>query len=157
MFKSSIVLALSAQLLGAYASLIHSSLARSRGVEKCLDVAGNRLNGFIANGTAVQIFNCMEGSKFQNWVINNGSTKVQLAGTQFCLDAGSAPANGVGLKVWQCYDALPAQQWYFTTDNRIALEGQGLCVDLPNGDITNGIQLQTWQCTDNNMNQEFLL
>lgn len=64
-----------------------------------------------------------------------------MAGTNFCLDAGSsmsslrrfgscthlfqAPGNGVGMKIWQCYDNLPAQQWYYTADNRIALEGQG--------------------------------
>jgi hypothetical protein len=35
------------------------------------------------------------------------------------------PANGVQLKIWQCYDNLPAQQWYYTADNRIALENQG--------------------------------
>ena len=37
-----------------------------------------------------------------------------------------APANGVQLKIWQCYDNLPAQQWYYTGDNRIALENQGV-------------------------------
>jgi len=36
------------------------------------------------------------------------------------------PANGVALKIWQCYDNLPAQQWYFTDDSRIALEGRGM-------------------------------
>jgi hypothetical protein len=30
-----------------------------------------------------------------------GSTAVKLAGTNFCLDAGSNPANGVQMKIWQ--------------------------------------------------------
>lgn len=29
------------------------------------------------------------------------------------------------MKIWQCYDNLPAQEWYYTADNRIALENQG--------------------------------
>ncbi|KAJ8514806.1 hypothetical protein ONZ45_g7709 [Pleurotus djamor] len=115
---------------------------------QCLDVRGN----IVANGTPVQIYEC-NGSTAQNWVIKAGSTKVQLAGTNFCLDAGSTPANGVGMKIWQCYDNLPAQQWYLTDDDRIALEGQGLCLDVTNGNFTSGNQVQTWQCTNNNLNQ----
>ena len=75
------------------------------------------------------------------------------------------------MKIWTCYDNLPAQQWYYTDDNRIALENQGMllnssmhdtsltnvlsgfCLDLTNGALTNSNQLQTWKCTDNNNNQ----
>ncbi|KAF8966640.1 G-X-X-X-Q-X-W domain-containing protein [Flammula alnicola] len=89
---------------------------------KCLDVRG----AIFANGTPVQIYDC-NGTGAQKWFYVRGSTKVQLAGTNFCLDAGSSPANGVGLKLWQCYSGLAAQQWYYTDDNRIALEGQGMC------------------------------
>ncbi|KAJ3516408.1 hypothetical protein NLJ89_g1150 [Agrocybe chaxingu] len=87
---------------------------------KCMDVRGAQ----FASGTAVQVYDCND-TPAQRWFITRGSTKVQLAGTNFCLDAGSSPANGVGLKIWQCYDNLPAQQWHYTDDNRIALEGQG--------------------------------
>ncbi|KAL4265377.1 Carbohydrate-binding module family 13 protein [Pleurotus pulmonarius] len=124
--------------------LLHPSSDRN----KCLDVRGN----VQSNGTPVQIYDC-NGSPAQSWVIHPGSTNVQLKGTNFCLDAGSSPGNGVGMKVWQCFDNLPAQQWFFTDDNRIALENQGLCLDLTNGNLTNGNQVQTWQCTDNNNNQ----
>lgn len=37
----------------------------------------------------------------------------------------TAPGNAIGMKIWQCYDNLPAQQWYYTDDDRIALEGKG--------------------------------
>lgn len=94
----------------------------------------------------------------------------------------SAPGNGVGMKIWECYDNLAAQAWYYTDDNRIALAGQGIvplhscwtrtdystiaisvprflvilqgqCLDLPGGIVTNSQQVQTWQCTNLNTNQ----
>ena len=34
------------------------------------------------------------------------------------------PADGIQLKIWQCYDNLPAQQWYYD-ENRIELDNQG--------------------------------
>ena len=36
------------------------------------------------------------------------------------------PANGIELKVWQCYDDLPAQQWYPTDDRHLELADQGM-------------------------------
>jgi len=92
------------------------------------------------------------------------------------LNTNPAPGNGVGLKIWQCYDNLPAQQWFYTDDNRIKLNAPGLsnpiyifiissltaaflgqCVDLPNGVLTNSNRLQTWQCTAENNNQVWTL
>ncbi|KAG6908081.1 hypothetical protein DXG01_006216 [Tephrocybe rancida] len=115
---------------------------------KCLDVRG----AVFADGTAVQIYDC-NGTGAQKWEIQRGSTKVRLASTNFCLDAGSAPASGVRLKIWTCYDNLAAQSWYYTDDKRIALENAGQCVDLPNGVLTNSNQVQTWKCTDNDVYQ----
>jgi hypothetical protein len=119
---------------------------------KCLDVRG----AVFANGTPVQIYDC-NGTQAQRWIIKRGSTKVQIAGTNFCLDAGTFPSNGIQLKIWQCYDNLPAQQWYYTDDNRIALENQGFCTDLESGIMTNSHKVQTWQCTNNNSNQVWTL
>jgi hypothetical protein len=86
------------------------------------------------------------GTKAQKWVINHANTKVRVAGTNFCLDAGTRiiiifwlfrllmhlniplridPTSGVGMKIWQCFDGLPAQAWYYTNDNRIALTDRG--------------------------------
>ncbi|KAF8903451.1 G-X-X-X-Q-X-W domain-containing protein, partial [Gymnopilus junonius] len=87
---------------------------------KCLDVQG----AVYENGTPVQIFDC-NGTGAQQWELTRGSTKVKVAGQNFCLDAGSTPANGVSMKIWECFDNLPAQQWFYTDDNRIALENQG--------------------------------
>ncbi|KDQ31546.1 carbohydrate-binding module family 13 protein [Pleurotus ostreatus PC15] len=131
---------------------INFRISPSVDTSKCLDVRGD----LQANGTAVDVFDC-NATAAQNWIIRPGTTKVQLAGTNFCLDAGSSPANGVGMKIWECFDNLPAQQWFLTADDRIALENQGLCLDLTNGNVTNGNQVQTWQCTDNDINQAWLL
>ena len=68
-----------------------------------------------------------------------------------------APANGVGMKIWQCFDGLPAQQWFYTDDNRIALENQGQCLDLTNGSTNDGTIMQIWACTDQDTNQVWTL
>lgn len=39
------------------------------------------------------------------------------------------------MKIWQCYDNLPAQQWFYTGDNRVALTNRGLCLDLTDGKL----------------------
>ncbi|TFK60215.1 ricin B lectin, partial [Pluteus cervinus] len=96
---------------------------------------------------------------FQQWTIQKGPTNVTTLGSNglpFCLDAGTSPKNGDLLKVWDCYDNLPAQTWYYTDDNRIALKDQGFCVDLPNGNATDEAPLQIWQCSDNNPNQVWI-
>lgn len=117
---------------------------------KCVDVKGN----VQADGTPVQIFDC-NGSGAQQWLITRGNTQVQLAGTNFCLDAGSDIGNGVGMKIWQCFTGLPQQSWFYTDDDRIAVTNHGQCLDVTNGITTNGNQLQTFQCTDNDVNQFF--
>ncbi|KAF8060691.1 G-X-X-X-Q-X-W domain-containing protein [Lyophyllum atratum] len=119
--------------------------------EKCLDVRG----AVYANGTPVQIYDC-NGTGAQKWKLRRGYTTVQVAGTTYCLDAGSAPASGVGLKIWTCYDNLPAQAWYYTPDdygNKLAVAHGDQCVDLTNGVLTNSNRVQTWQCAVNNANQ----
>ncbi|KAF9446179.1 carbohydrate-binding module family 13 protein [Macrolepiota fuliginosa MF-IS2] len=115
---------------------------------KCLDVKG----GVFVNGTPVQIYDC-NGSQAQMWSIIRGNGTVRLSGTNYCLDAGSSPGNGVKVKIWTCYEGLVAQQWSWTDDNHIALTGRGLCLDLTSGKLDNGNPVQTWQCMDANQNQ----
>ncbi|MCL6388895.1 hypothetical protein EXT55_22285, partial [Pectobacterium carotovorum subsp. carotovorum] len=116
---------------------------------KCLNVK----DGKFWNGAPVEILDC-NNSPSQNWMINNGNTRVQVAGQNYCLDAGSEwPQVGTKLKIWQCFDNIPAQSWFYTDDKRIALAGRGQCVDLTNGDTCNGNQVQIWSCTPYNVNQ----
>ncbi|KAL0959667.1 hypothetical protein HGRIS_011367 [Hohenbuehelia grisea] len=110
--------------------------------KKCLDVRG----GTFANGTPVQIYDC-NGSAAQKWIITRGIQQIKAWGTNFCLDSTTAsPASGTKLKIWQCWDNLPAQQWTYTPDNFILLNNADQCVDLTDGKLTNGNQVQTWKC-----------
>ena len=94
------------------------------------------------------------GTNAQKWAINRGQTSVQVAGTNYCLDATSGtPANGTPLKIWECYSGLAAQTWYYTDDNRIAVMNGGQCLDLTNGSKNDGTIMQTWACTTNDSNQ----
>ena len=117
-------------------------------MQRCIDVAGANFN----NGTPVQVYDC-NGTDAQKFVLKKGETTVKVANKNFCLDAGSNPGSGVKAKIWTCYDNLPAQNFYYTGDNRIALTGKGQCLDLTDGKKDNGNVLQTWQCTDFNTNQ----
>ena len=103
---------------------------------------------------------------------------MQLAETDFCLDAGTSPASGVGMKIWQCYDNLPAQTWHFDDQqDQISIADGGTsaehpelyfkflaafstkaqCLDFTNGNVTNGSQVQTWACTDRDGWQDWTL
>ncbi|KAF9529142.1 ricin B lectin domain-containing protein [Crepidotus variabilis] len=115
---------------------------------KCMDVRG----AVYADGTPVQIYDC-NGTGAQKWVSNEDFTKVRVAGTNYCLDAGTNTANGVGMKIWTCYDNLGAQEWFASSNKQIIREGTGFCLDLPNGNPANGNQLQTWECANGNTNQ----
>lgn len=101
---------------------------------------------------STEIYDC-NGTPAQNFEWNQASTKIRVANTNFCLDAGSSPGNGIGMKIWTCYDNLPAQQFYRTDDLRFAVEGKGQCLDLTDGSLNNGRQTQTWQCGNGNTNQ----
>ncbi|KAJ8453796.1 hypothetical protein ONZ45_g19565 [Pleurotus djamor] len=116
---------------------------------KCLDVRGT-----LGNGSPVRIQDC-DGSNqgAQRWVIKRGGQQIKLSGTNYCLDAGSNPASGVGMKVWTCYEGLAAQLWTYTPDDYIRLQGTNQCLDLTDGDLTNGRQVQTWECAGGNQNQ----
>ncbi|TFK22304.1 hypothetical protein FA15DRAFT_622740, partial [Coprinopsis marcescibilis] len=113
-----------------------------RSNNKCVDVRG----GTLANGTPIQIYDC-NGTGAQRWEIRRGSgQQVKLSGTNFCIDAGTTPGDGVGMKIWECFPDIAAQQWIYTAENSIRLAGTNFCLDLTAGLLTNGNQLQTWTC-----------
>ncbi|KAI1370395.1 carbohydrate-binding module family 13 protein [Hypoxylon crocopeplum] len=60
----------------------------------------------------------------QQWYIKEGSTKVQLANTQLCLDAGAQTnwKDMATVSVANCSDTANGQKWTAMTDGRIALE-----------------------------------
>ncbi|KAJ9110960.1 hypothetical protein QFC20_002726 [Naganishia adeliensis] len=119
---------------------------------KCLDVAGNTR----ADGTAVDLYDCNDTAA-QKWVFTRGTTggQIRLAGSNYCLDAGSNPGNGIKMKIWTCYAGLGPQTWTFGTDGRIRLPSADQCLDVTDGSFTNFNVMQTWQCSSGNTNQQW--
>ncbi|KIM35445.1 carbohydrate-binding module family 13 protein [Hebeloma cylindrosporum] len=122
---------------------IHPKLSSS----KCLDVRGAN----FADATPVQIYDCNE-TPAQRWLITPNGGKIQLAGTPFCLDAGTIPSSGTRLKISTCSaDNVPGQEWEYTSDGNARTSDQ--CLDLTNGSLSNSNRIQTWTCGSGNANQ----
>jgi len=120
---------------------------------KCVGILG----GTYADGTAVDIYDC-NGSNSQNWQWNGDAlTSVNpVDKSQWCLDAGvqSQWANGVKMKIWQCFSGLAQQSWTpDTSSGNIQLTAANFCLDLTNGVKTNQNVLQIWTCGGGNANQ----
>ena len=119
-------------------------------------------------------FDC-NGSNTQKWQWNGDAlTSINpVDGSQWCLDAGVnsqckyiflrlmlipayilTGANGVKMKIWQCFSGLPQQTWTpVTTSGTIKLTTANFCLDLTNGITTNQNVLQIWTCGGGNPNQ----
>ena len=69
------------------------------------------VQGAYANGTPVNLAKCTNAGNQKFYEFQGGA--IQLAGTNFCLDAGVNPSNGVQMKIWQCYFGLSQQNWNF--------------------------------------------
>ncbi|OTA67697.1 carbohydrate-binding module family 13 protein [Hypoxylon sp. EC38] len=70
----------------------------------------------------------------QQWYLKTGSTKIQLAGTQLCLDAGEKSnwKDMANVYIKECSDTADSQKWVVMTDGRIAVElsSPQECLDL---------------------------
>ncbi|KAI1474195.1 carbohydrate-binding module family 13 protein [Daldinia sp. EC12] len=70
----------------------------------------------------------------QQWYIKSGSTKIQLAGTQLCLDAGEKSnwKDMANIYIRECSDTADGQKWVAMEDGRIAVEKSSPqeCLDL---------------------------
>lgn len=148
---------------GALTSLVQTSAMVRQSKCECSSLRSNTL--LIISQLRLQRHRCSEvrpqegsnvGEGGQCLLISPSPSHIplpQVANHDFCLDASSYPGSGVKAKIWQCYDGLEAQSFYFTGDNRIAVTGKGQCLDLTDGKKDNGNVLQTWQCIDYNTNQ----
>ncbi|KAI1205941.1 carbohydrate-binding module family 13 protein [Annulohypoxylon truncatum] len=70
----------------------------------------------------------------QQWYITSGNTKIQLAGTELCLDAGEQSnwKDMANIYIKECSDTADSQKWVAMEDGRIALElsSPQECLDL---------------------------
>ena len=63
-------------------------------------------------------------------------------------------ADGVKMKIWQCFANLPQQTWTpVTTSGTIQLTTANFCLDLTDGNKANQNVLQIWTCGGGNTNQ----
>ncbi|KAL1747264.1 carbohydrate-binding module family 13 protein [Schizophyllum fasciatum] len=157
MFASLAVLAIA--LVPAFAAPLEGFVARQTSggyqlhpngdLTRCLSAATSVVAG--EPGARVTIDAC-DGARPQTWALTSGETSVKYTGANSCITAGGL-ANGARLYLEACIPKQATQTFYYTTDLRLAVENQGLCVDLPSGDKTPGNALQIWQCTDGNTNQ----
>lgn len=108
---------------------------------KCLEVQG----GVFSDGTLVQMYvmasllhvgklkfdlnrNDCNGSSAQNWVISEGATTVQVAGADFCLDAGTSTYIHLIPSFYNINVSFSSGRWY-SDENLAVLLGLG-CPDL---------------------------
>jgi beta-glucosidase len=98
---------------------------------KCLQDPGSKR----ANGTRVQIANCVSGAT-QRWTVASDDT-IRVNGR--CLDiAGTGSAGGKQLQLTSCGNASPRQLWSQGTDGELANPSSGLCVTDPGSSKANG-------------------
>ena len=103
---------------------------------RCADVQ----SGGIANGTAVQIYDC-NSTGAQQWQAANGVITNPQSGR--CLDvSGGSTANGARVQIYDC-NGSGAQQWQ-AANGVITNPQSGKCLDA-NGSA-NGSYLQIWTC-----------
>ncbi|BEJ13973.1 hypothetical protein CspHIS471_0311470 [Cutaneotrichosporon sp. HIS471] len=113
---------------------------------KCVGIAGGKLEP----GTQVRIWDC-NATPAQRFRVSRGNGQIMVPNTLLCLEAVEEQ-NGGHVTIGYCDRSL-RQVWWYTDDNRIAMAGRGLCLDLPNGQTWNGNPLQVWSCGARNTNQ----
>ncbi|RYP85170.1 hypothetical protein DL770_005084 [Monosporascus sp. CRB-9-2] len=120
------------------------------------------------SGSAV-ILSSLKNAPEQQWYLKDGSTKLQLANTTLCLDAGTGRSNGSPLTVRDCVDGQASQNWIYNAEGQIVLDQAGprkqhsghrpgvnrdsganfkaeLCADLYFGSVRDNTPIVIWQC-----------
>lgn len=89
----------------------------------------------------------------QSFIYNEGSTSVQVSGTNLCVEFGPGLGrNGTPLRLQNCRsNGAPGQRLFINTaDGHISLEnGPGQCADVRDAEGP----LQSWRCISDNTNQ----
>lgn len=96
---------------------------------KCLTAASN------TDGATITIQTCTNSAN-QQWTFTGGT--VRAFGSK-CLDVTNGnTTDGTKLQVWTCTANNANQQWFYTTDNRLAWTNHGKCTDLTSGSLVDG-------------------
>ncbi|KAK8137291.1 hypothetical protein PG984_005231 [Apiospora sp. TS-2023a] len=95
----------------------------------------------------------------QQWYLKSNATKIQVANTTLCLDAGTARSNGSPLTVATCADDKASQKWVYNADSQIVLDtasGAKLCADLYTGAVRDNTRIVLWQCIKGDKNHVWM-
>jgi RHS repeat-associated protein len=112
---------------------------------KCIDL----YTGNSANGTKVQVWDCLNGDTNQNWTLYPDGT-VRTSGK--CLDAtGNGTSNGTLLELWDCNGG--ANQVWQPYNGGLRNPVSGRCLDDPTSSTANGTQFQLYDCNGTNAQQ----
>ncbi|WP_422769887.1 ricin-type beta-trefoil lectin domain protein [Plantactinospora sp. WMMC1484] len=110
-----------------------------RGMNKCVDVNA----GGTADGTRVQMWDCIAGSANQTWTLPGDGT-IRALGK--CLDVqASGTTNGTLIHLWTC-NGSGAQQWVSGSAGSLRNPQSNRCLDIPASNPGNGRQLQIYDC-----------
>ncbi|KAF5328757.1 hypothetical protein D9619_011623 [Psilocybe cf. subviscida] len=117
--------------------------------EKCLEVR----DGIFQDNTPVQVSDC-DGESNQKWVLSRGKTTIQVAGTPYCLDAGTKPEISTA-KICYCSNEkdYSPQTWNWDATNAISRFDSASCLDLKSSNITNANEIQNYPCDGHPLTQ----
>lgn len=135
---------------------LHGPIRWTNFPDKCLDVADGR----AMNGTRVQLWDCFEDSRSQQFVWSNDDGKIRWASNpSFCVDVHDHNnANGNYLQLWRCIQSNQDQSFV------VALSGEAKirwsahmdkCIDVKDHGSLNGNVIQIWACSPSNSDQDF--
>lgn len=90
------------------------------------------------------------GKPGEKWCIDAGLGESRLCYVVASsgIDRPPDPHNGAIVKLWQCIDNHPPQEW-IVANGQVKLAGTNFCLDVPGGDARGRPDLQIWECSCN--------
>ena len=135
---------------GAEASASEAVTGQVRnGLGQCLSAQDAQ----AANGTPVWISDCdAQGTAEQT--VTYQDNHLMIGGR--CVDVlANDTADGSVVHLWDCYPALPSQQWDRNDAGQYVNRGSGTCLTIPNDTTTTSTQAIIAQCSSSSPSQRW--
>ena len=133
----------------ASASEAVTGQVRSNGLGQCLSAQDAQ----AANGTPVWNSDCdAQGTAEQT--VTYQDNHLMIGGR--CVDVlANDTADGSVVHLWDCYPALPSQQWDRNDAGQYVNRGSGTCLTIPNDTTTTSTQAIIAQCSSSSPSQRW--
>ena len=133
----------------ASASEAVTGQVRSNGLGQCLSAQDAQ----AANGTLVWNSDCdAQGTAEQT--VTYQDNHLMIGGR--CVDVlANDTADGSVVHLWDCYPALPSQQWDRNDAGQYVNRGSGTCLTIPNDTTTTSTQAIIAQCSSSSPSQRW--